>query len=371
MAAGAPLLLAGARPTAPAASLTPVFATDFPDPFVLPYQGGYLAYATNATEFRANVQMARSTNLRDWTLIRTGDRLHDALPELPAWAAPGRTWAPEVIATGGRYVLYFTAQERRSGLQCVGVATAQDPMGPFRSPAPAPLVCQRALGGTIDPSPWRDADGRLYLYFKSDGNNPAVLKPSRIWVQRLSDDGLSFVGAPRALIRNTRYWEWRVVESPAMVRRPDGGYVLLFSANHYGWEADQRVSNYAIGYATCEGPLGPCRKARENPILKSRLASGPACLSGPGHQTVFTDRGRQYVAFHAWSATTDCRSAGKGRFMYVAPLDWREGRPVIGAGLPRASVRSRSGTARRATRSLRRSAGSADIPPAAPRRAPS
>ena len=40
-------------------------------------------------------------------------------------------------------------------------------------------------GGTIDPSAFRDADGALYLYYKNDGNNPAVLKPSQLFVQTL------------------------------------------------------------------------------------------------------------------------------------------------------------------------------------------
>ncbi len=328
--AAATLLVATAQAREPDAPLVPVFRTDFPDPFVLPVEGGYLAFATNATRLRANVQMALSTNLRDWRLVEEGGRLVDALPVLPNWAEPGRTWAPEVIRIGDRYLLYFTARERGSGVQCIGVAVGLQPRGPYRPAGDAPLVCQRDLGGSIDPSPYRADDGRLYLYYKSDGNNPAVLKPSRIWVQPLAANGLSLIGAAVPLIRNDRHWEWRVVESPAMTRAPDGRYVLLFSANHYGWEADQRLSNYAIGYATCRGPLGPCTKARENPILRSVNDRRRFCLSGPGHQTIFVDQGGQHVAFHAWSATPDCRPAGLGRFLYIAPLGWKGGQPVIG-----------------------------------------
>lgn len=330
LAAGAAaLLLAGPAAARP---LAPVFRTDFPDPFVMPVDGGYLAFATNATGLRANIQMAWSPDLRDWRLIERGDRLADALPVLPGWAEPGRTWAPEVIRIGDGYRLYFTARERQSGVQCIGVAVASAPRGPYRPVGDGPLVCQRALGGSIDPSPYRGEDGALYLYFKSDGNNPAVLVPSQIWVQRLAADGLALVGAAVPLIRNDRHWEWRVVESPAMTRAPDGRHVLLFSANHYGWEADQRLSNYAIGYARCAGPMGPCVKSPDNPILKSRRDPRGACLSGPGHQTVFEDRGRTWVAFHAWSATADCRPAGRGRYVYIAPLGWSGDRPVIGSG---------------------------------------
>lgn len=312
----------------------PVFQTDFPDPFVLPWGGGYFAYATNAKGFAANVQMATSRDLKTWTPLTAGakgkERLHDALPNLPKWAAPGRTWAPEVIRSGNSYILYFTAQERKSGLQCIGVAlSAKDPRGPFVPQGEAPLVCQRGEGGTIDASPFRDADGSLYLLYKSDGNNPRFLRPSRIFTQKLSADGLSVTGKATELIRNDQHWEWRVVESPTMLRDPEGRYVLLFSANHFGWEADQRLSNYAMGYARCETVTGPCVKAEENPILKSYNSPEKGCLSGPGHQTVFTANAQPYVVFHAWAATAKCRLAEQSRYMYVAPLEWRDGVPLI------------------------------------------
>ena len=177
-------------PNATATSAKPVFAPvfqrDFPDPFILPWGGGYFAYATNAQGFAANVQMAMSRDLQTWQPLMVRGRLYDAMPDLPKWAAPGRTWAPEVLRLGNRYLLYFTAQERKSGLQCVGVAEAAEPRGPFRATSDDPLVCQRALGGTIDPSPFRDSDGSLHLLYKSDGNNPRVLVPSRIYTQRLA-----------------------------------------------------------------------------------------------------------------------------------------------------------------------------------------
>ncbi len=322
-----------ARQPAPGTRLQPTFATDFPDPFIIAGDDGYVAFATNATKLRANVQMARSPDLKSWSLMEAGGRLHDAMPQLPSWAEAGRTWAPEVMHIAGRYVLYFTARERRSGLQCVGAAASKQVIGPYVSQELAPLVCQRDLGGTIDASPFRDRNGTLYLYYKNDGNNPSVLKPSQIWVQRLTPDGLSLTGAAKPLIGNTLKWEWRVVESPAMTRASNGSYVLFFSANHFGWETDQRLSNYAVGYATCAGPEGPCTKAPENPILKSYYGKSLGCLSGPGHQTVLETGGRQYLVFHAWSATARCLRAGQGRYMYVAPLTWNGATPVIGASL--------------------------------------
>ncbi len=311
-------------------AFVPVFSTNFPDPFILPHQDEYLAYATNAEEGRANVQMARSTNLVDWAFERDGDRLHDAMPDLPSWAREGWTWAPEVIRNQDHYLLYFTARERSSGKQCIGVASAGDPRGPFASDATEPLICQRDAGGSIDPHAFRDADGQLYLYYKNDGN--AIGRPTHIYVQRLAGDGLSLTGEAVSLLTNDKGWEAHVIESPTMVRNGEQ-YVLFFSANHFGWEENQRLSPYAMGYARCEGPMGPCADAPENPILYSYNSREAGCLSGPGHQAVFETAGRQFMVFHAHGATRGCRRADLGRYMYIAPLLWPDGKPALGLSL--------------------------------------
>ncbi len=321
-----------AREAAP--PFVPTFANEFADPFILRVGDTFYGYATNASGHRANLPMATSADLRHWNLLRDPDgKVHDALPVLPTWAKVGWTWAPTVLRVGDRFVAYFTAREAASDLQCVGVAVGDDPRGPFVSAAPEPLVCQRDLGGTIDASPFRDADGAAFLYFKNDGNNPRVLKPARIYAQRLSADGLHVEGSPAPLIANDQHWEWRVVEAPAMTRNAAGTYTLFFSGNHFGWESDQLRSNYAIGFARCATPLGPCVKAAENPVLHSYYTRHEGCLSGPGHESVLDAGGRQFLAFHAWSATNMCRPADGGRYLYIAPLSWNGDTPVIGPSL--------------------------------------
>ena len=317
LAAVAVALLGG--PLRAAVSVDPgrlALAADFPDPFLLAVTGGTLAYATNSEERRVNVQLAFSADLKAWKLLAT-----DALPVLPRWAKTGYTWAPEVMAVGGRYALYFTARERASGLQCVGVATAASPLGPFASGARAPLVCQRELGGSIDPSPFRDADGRLFLLVKNDGNNPRANKPATLWSLPLSADGLSVGGPAAALLSNTEGWEGRVVEAPAMIRAGTR-YLLLFSANDFGWQRWQPQSAYAMGYALCDGPAGPCRLGRHNPLLASQTTGPGGCLSGPGHQAVLPLGDRLVLAYHAWDATRGCRPASDRRLLHIGALHW-------------------------------------------------
>jgi beta-xylosidase len=312
-------------------SFVPVFKQDFPDAFVLPHGREFLAYATNNG---ANVPVATSPDLVHWDYAADPARpgkILDALPELGSWAKGGFTWAPEVLALNGKYLLYYTASARRENAQCVGVASASDPKGPFRDSSTAPLLCQTELGGTIDASPFRDADGRLYLYFKNDGNR--IHARTSLWGQQLSSDGLKMVGQPVELLKDDQGWEQRVVEAPTMVRSP-AGYELFFSGGFFGWNTEEGgLSPYAMGYASCASPLGPCKAAAENPILHSFKEREAGCLSGPGHQSIFRVGARSFISFHAWEATSSCRKQDDRRYLYIAPIFWKDGKPQIGPSL--------------------------------------
>ena len=316
--------VAAAAPVEP--TFVPVFRHDFPDAFVLPHGSEFIAYSTNNGP---NVPMAVSSDLVHWSFV--GDASgheRDALPKLGSWAKEGFTWAPEVLQLGDKYLLYYTASDRRKNAQCIGVAEASDPLGPFVDTRPEPIVCQTGLGGSIDADAFRDSGGRLYLYFKNDGNR--VHARTSLWGQPLAPDGLSVTGQPVELVRDDQAWEQWVVEAPTMVRSP-AGYELFFSGGFFGWNPEEGgLSPYGMGYASCAGPLGPCTAAKENPILHSFDDRHAGCLSGPGHQSVFAAGERSFISFHAWAADSHCRKAGDSRYLYIAPLFWRDGKPVLG-----------------------------------------
>lgn len=321
------LLCIGAAP-ASAPSFVPVFKENFPDAFVLLHSGKFIAYSTNDG---ANVPMATSRDLVHWSFVTDANgKRRDAMPVLAPWAKTGFTWAPEVLALGGEYLLYYTANHPRKNVQCIGVAVALDPLGPFIDQSPEPLVCQIEIGGSIDADPFRDSDGKLYLYFKSDGNR--VGKRTEIWGQQLAPDGLSLVGRPVSLLHDDKAWEQRLVEAPTMVRSPTG-YELFFSAAYFGWNDDQRLSPYGMGYASCAEPLGPCTKSTDSPVLHSFRESRAGCLSGPGHQSIFQVGARTFMSFHAWQATSSCRKFDDKRFLYIAPIFWKDGKPQIAPSL--------------------------------------
>ena len=258
-----------------------VYPFDFPDPDVLLAGGTYFAYATNSVA--GNIQIAESTNLTDWTSVG------NALPGLPAWATPDATWAPAVALIGGEYVLYYAAEVAGpgGGEECISVATATRPQGPFVDDSSSPLECQPSLGGSLDPSPFVDTDGNVYLVWKSNGGGG----PATIWSEQLDPAGTAFAAGatPSPLLQPSQAWEAGVVEAPDLVTS-GGRYFLFYSGN--SWSG----GSYAVGVATCAGPLGPCTKPLSQPVLASS-----STMEGPGGESVFTDSsGSYWMAFAAW-----------------------------------------------------------------------
>jgi len=297
----------GASTGATGTFTNPVYAHDFPDPQAIRVGHTFYAYGTNGD--LGNVPTLRSSDLVHWRPVG------DAMPHLAPWTDPGRTWAPEVLRVSAhRFVLYYTAAGAAALRQCVGRAVARTPVGPFVDRSQHPLVCQAGQGGSIDAHPFRDADGTLYLYWKNDGN--CCGQDTHLWAQRMTPDGLRLTGGRTALLAQGAPWEGSLIEAPFMWRH-GSAYVLFYSANAFDSEA------YAIGYASCKGPEGPCTKAPENPIVHS--APGAA---GPGHMSLATDHGRTWMLYHAWPPDA-VGSSDPGRVLWLDRVSWVGGRPQL------------------------------------------
>jgi beta-xylosidase len=305
----------GNDPRKPSAVLSPestaaVAGGDFPDPFVLSTDQGYLGFASNTNTF--NIPVLRSSDLRHWVPVG------DALPKLPSWAVQNTgflhlTWSPSILARPGRYVLYYTAGVDPPGVECISRAVAAQPQGPYLDDSTRPFLCQSGLGGDIDPSSFVDADGTPYLVWKSDGN--CCGKPTTLFAQQLTDDGLSLTGSAIPLVRNNQLWEGAVIESPAIVRSGKLYYVF-YSAN------DWNSAHYAIGYSVCASPLGPCAKPLNHAVFTSQ-----GLASGPGGEQFFTDRdGQPWMVFHAWTPP-DIGYPDGARTLHLLPVTFVAGTP--------------------------------------------
>jgi beta-xylosidase len=289
----------------------PVYDGDVPDPFVLVDGDRYFAYCTQTGD--TNVQVMQSGDLARW------DHRGDALPELPSWAGWGKTWSPAVLRRGEAYVLFYAVLFEAAGRQCISVATASGPTGPFVDRSKEPFIFQEDRAGSIDPSPFVDGDGTAYLLWKSDDN--AIDQAPSLWGAPLQSDGLGLSGEPVELLRHDAPWEAPLVEAPSLARVADGTYVLFYSG---GWWEDE---SYAIGYATGPAPLGPFRKETESGPW---LASSPG-RAGPGGAEVFTDSdGRWRMAMHAWTPPDVGYENGGARSLWIESFDFADGRPVLG-----------------------------------------
>ena len=288
-----------------APSGNPVIDRNFPDPDVLEVDGTYYLYATEGNG--RNVQVATSPDLSTWEVLDD-----DALPQLPTWVIPGKTWAPEVTQIGSTFVMYTTTTNFDPTFQCIAVATADAPEGPFEVVGDEMLICPDEEGGAIDASTFLDEDGTRYLLWKNDGNCCGL--DTWLYIAPLSDDGLSLAGEATKLVKQDLPFEGNLVEAPTLVER-DGTYVLMYSANDYGSDA------YAIGYATADSPTGPFTKSEE-PLLTTDASSGK--YVGPGGQDVVTaPDGSDRLVFHSWDL------AFIERGVNVAPLEWEDGKPVV------------------------------------------
>lgn len=107
----------------------PVVGSEFPDPSVIAVSSRYYGFSTQTGG--SNIGALASGVLGRWTT------LSDALPALPPWAVRGRTWAP---------------------------AVATDPAGPYVDAERHPFLCQRTVGGSIDPYVFSIAERRYLLW---------------------------------------------------------------------------------------------------------------------------------------------------------------------------------------------------------------
>lgn len=301
--------------------MAPAYDGYFADPFVLRVGDHYYAYGTGAFVDGRAFEVLASADLRSW------HRVGGALEPL---AVPDGDqldyWAPEVAEHGGRFFLYYSAGRGDVGHR-VRVAVAEAPAGPFRDQGHE-LTPDELFA--IDASPFRDDDGRWYLYYAHD-----VLDAERVGTMLAADelvDMTSLGGEARTILRPRADWQiyardrpmygqrydWHTLEGPFVVKR-QGRYWLFFSTG--SWQAD----GYAMSYAVADAPLGPFTEpGGDRPSL---LARGRGDSRGPGHcSVVMGPDDHDYLVYHAWGA-----GAAK-RQMYVEPLTWSPDGPQLATG---------------------------------------
>lgn len=299
----------------------PVVSDNCPDPAAFHFEGPTqrLVYvvSTTANHVADKFPLRRTADMTTWE--PAGHVFPDGA--WPRWATRD-FWAPEIHKVGDGFVLYYTARST-DGLLCIGVATAPHVEGPW-SDLGRPLLRDPEVG-LIDAHLFQDRDGRMYLYWKEDGNGSVPMRPSVLCAQEIAADGVTLVGERTVLMTNDRPWEGDVVEGPWVVHRGDQ-YYLFYAGNNFNSD------RYATGVARGPSALGPFTKLPE-PILRSNHR-----WHGPGHGSVFTVAGSDFFAYHAWEAgriDDEWDVSVHPRMMLVDRIEWREdGWPRIHDGTP-------------------------------------
>jgi hypothetical protein len=314
---------------ASAVSLTyenPVYGFSFPDPGAVQNSStDYYAYATGG-----GFPIIKSSDLVHWEQV---GRAFSARPSWVVQSGDWHPWAPSVLrspkscpgtTSPGCYFMYYVglSAQHTPAMQCVGVAWSLTPSGPFTDLGPIqaedgttdlagrPPGCGDAGGySNIDPAPFVDDDGSVYLYM-STGRR--CVQPTTgscpyepvISVLPLAGTPIKAVSGRKPLFGATpNSWEQEpghaaVVENPWMEKRGTT-YYLFYSGGEYR-------ASYGMGYATATSAIGGTpnsafAKSALNPILPETAAvlspGGGSVTAGPdgGSWLVYHGRAGDYT----------------------------------------------------------------------------
>jgi len=268
----------------------------------------------------------------EFPLLRSVDRVHwESLGgALIRAAEPGHHyWAPEIAEHDGVFYMYYSVgvSDERHELR---VAISDVPQGPYVETS-NPVLDPGTASFAIDPSPFRDQDGRWYLFYARDflDSNDGFRPGTGLVVAPLTD--MVRIAAEYTVVMRARHdwqryqanrpiyndiFDWHTLEGPCAVWHV-GRYYCLYSGGN--WQND----SYGIDFVTADNILGPWQdtNSSEGPRI---LRTIPNQLIGPGHNSLTQDaEGRPLIAYHAWD------SAKTARRLHLSPLDWTSAGPTL------------------------------------------
>ena len=271
----------------------PVLFADYSDPDVCAVGDDY--YLT-ASSFNCipGLPILHSRDLVNWTII--GHALQEQLPkEIFDQPQHGKgVWAPAIRHHNGLFYIYW-------GDPDLGIFMVQSerPDSGWSRP-----VCVISGRGMIDPCPLWDDDGRCYLVNGWAASRAGL--NSVLTVRELSADGTRAIGKPCIVFDGGQ--ENFTSEGPKFYKR-DGYYWIMNPAGgvEMGWQLAMRS----------QSPYGPYE-------WKRVMWQGKTSVNGP-HQGawVHTSQGED------WFLHFNDRFA-YGRVVYLQPVDWSSGWPIMG-----------------------------------------
>lgn len=260
-----------------ATSGNPVFKGWYADPEGVIFGNQYWIYPTYSAKYNEQVHLDAfsSPDLVNWTK-------HPRIVDTTAVRWVKRAlWAPAVVEKGGKYFLFFGANDihdDKKEVGGIGVAVADNPAGPFRDYLGKPLVGQiHNKAQPIDQFVFKDQDGAYYLIYGGWGHCN---------IARLKDDFTGFIPfADGTTFREVTPKGY--IEGPVMFIR-NGKYYFMWSEG--GWTGP----DYSVAYAVANSPFGPFER------VGKILQQDPSVATGAGHHSVIQIPGTDewYIVYH-------------------------------------------------------------------------
>ncbi|MES2652619.1 MAG: glycoside hydrolase family 43 protein [Bacteroidota bacterium] len=254
----------------------PLFKGWYADPEAQIFGKTYWIYPTYSAKYKEQVFMDAfsSKDLITWTK-------HEKIIDTSSikWANKA-LWAPSITKMGGKYYLFFGANDIQSDKELggIGVAVSDKPEGPFKDHIGKPLVAQfYNKAQPIDQFVFKDKDGQYYLIYGGW---------SHCNIAKLNKDFTGFIPYPDGSTFKEITPEGYVEGSFMFIK--DGKYYFMWSEG--GWTGP----NYSVAYAIADSPLGPFKRIGK--ILKQ----DPLVATGAGHHSVIQNpkTKKYYIVYH-------------------------------------------------------------------------
>jgi beta-xylosidase len=253
----------------------PVFPGWYADPEGTILKGRYWIFPTYSDVYDKQVffDAFSSSDLVNWT---KHERILDTTNV--KWAKRA-VWAPSITEKGGKYYLFFGANDIQSDQDYggIGVAVADNPAGPFKDYLGKPLVDKFHNGAQpIDQFVYKDKNDYYLIYGGWRHCNIAKLNKDFTGFIPFSD------GTTFKEITPEKY-----VEGPFMFKR-NGKYYFMWSEG--GWTGP----DYSVAYAIADSPFGPFKR------VDKILQQNDKIARGAGHHSVIKHPKKEeyYIIYH-------------------------------------------------------------------------
>jgi beta-xylosidase len=273
----------------------PVLFADYSDPDAVRVGRDYYLVSSS---FQAvpGLPILHSRDLVNWTIIG-----HALAEQLPAdhFSRPRHgegVWAPSIRYHGGKFWIIYPDPDYG-----IYLTTAADPAGRWEPP----LLVEPGKG-LIDPCPFWDDDGQLYLIHGWARSRAGI--SNMLTLQKLRADGGAVLDPGTTIIDGSRIPDWNTLEGPKLYKR--NGYYYVFAPSGGVVAGYQAVFRARSIY----GPY-------EHRIV---LSQGRTSVNGP-HQGAWVDT----PAGEDWFL--HFQDLGPyGRVVHLEPMAWHDDWPVIG-----------------------------------------